>query len=89
MNTRFQFNYVKEISKLKISSFKIENDDLTINEFMSLYNSYKDPIDEIIKVTVLTYIRNNIGEMRPKEIIDNLSQYGDSFEFYVTNFFES
>ena len=72
---------------MQMSNFKIENDDLTINEFMSVYEYDADPIDEIIKVVVLVYIRKNLGEMRPNEIVDSLSQYGDGFAHHVTEFF--
>lgn len=74
---------------MKMSNFEIENDDLTINEFMEIYDNRGDPVDEIIKVIVKTYIRKYLGKESPKEIISTLSQYGVSFEYHINEFFNS
>ena len=73
---------------MEMSNFTIENDDLTINQLMSMYEYDADPIDEIIKVAVLVYIRQKLGEMRPNEIVNSLSQYGGGFEHHVNEFFK-
>ena len=56
---------------------------------MCLYGTGGDPIDEIIQVTVKTYIRKNLGEMTPNEIIGHLSEYGDGFNHHVNTFFQN
>ena len=73
---------------MELSNFKIENDDLSINDFMFIYETGADPVDQIVQTTVLAYIRQNIGGMTPNELVDHLSQYGDAFQHHVTNFFE-
>ena len=74
---------------MEMSNFVIEGDDLSINDFMCLYGTGGDPIDEIIQVIVKTYIRKNLGEMTPNEIIGHLSEYGDSFNHHVNTFFQN
>ena len=80
--------YLKE-RKMEMSNFAIEGDELSINDFMCLYETDGDPIDEIIQVTVQTYIRKFLGEMTPKEIVSHLSEYGDGFKYHVRYFFEN
>ena len=56
---------------------------------MEIYDNRGDPVDEIIKVIVKTYIRKYLGKESPKEIISTLSQYGVSFEYHINEFFNS
>lgn len=67
---------------------KIEHAELSIADFIETYDGIGDPIWQIAKTAVAVYVKKYIGEMSVNEIVQNLSQHGDLFEYHVQRIFQ-
>ncbi len=67
---------------------KIENSELSVAYFIEVYDGCGDPIWQIAKTAVAVYVKKYIGELSATEIIQNLSQHGDLFEYHVQRIFQ-
>ena len=66
----------------------IEDSEMTIKDFIDTYSDNADPIFELGRVVTQYYVKQNLGEMTAKEIVEQLSQHGDLYEYHVKKIFD-